>query len=45
MLDQSPEVEDKHLDNVVLILSHMYNFKVNCILQSFLLGVWVSIQF
>ncbi|XP_026285049.1 nucleolar MIF4G domain-containing protein 1 [Frankliniella occidentalis] len=28
MLDQSQDVENKELDNVVLILSHLYNFKI-----------------
>lgn len=28
LLASSPEVEDKEIDNVVLILSHLYNFKV-----------------
>lgn len=28
MLKESPEVENKELDNVILMISHLYNFKV-----------------
>lgn len=28
MLEESPCVENKELDNIILIISHLYNFKV-----------------